>query len=164
MKKLTIAAATVVILLAGNALAQIGAKKEGDHRVKALLDKADLNYEVDKDGDYRLINGLENDRTQIVFIFSNTSNLGNMEIREIWSVGYLSDSIMPSSVAKDLLSENRIVKLGAWELGRFNGKEAGVFRAKIAADTDVKTLLMTLQAVSKTADEKEEELMSKDDL
>ncbi len=161
MRKLTIAA-VVIIICAGQAMAQIGEKEKGDHRIKDLLENTGLTYEVDKDGDFRLVNWFDNERSQVIFIFSNTSRLGDMEIREIWSVGYLSDGTMPSSVAKNLLEENDNVKLGAWELARVGDLEAGVFRANIAADTDLKTLLVTLHAVSETADAKEQELMSKD--
>jgi hypothetical protein len=38
-----------------------------------------------------------------------------------------------------------------------------VFSAQIAANTDVKTLLLALQAVTSTADEMEKELTDKDD-
>lgn len=164
MKQIIIAAATVVILIAGNAQAQIGEKKKGDQRVKVLLDKANLKYKVDKDGDFRLLMGFGDKRSQLVFITSQTSKLEHMEIREVWSVGYVSTGTIPSSVAKNLLRENARVKLGAWELVRFGGKEAGVFRAKIAAETDVKTLVETIGTVASTADEKEKELTSKDDL
>lgn len=167
MKPLVIGAS--IVLIAGLAAAQVGGpqvgeKKEADPRVKRLLDKADLKYEIDRDGDYKMINRFDNNRTQLVFVNSRTVRLGEMEIREIWSVGYVSDGVMPDEIVKDLLEANCKVKLGGWELRRFSGKEAGVFRAQIAADTDELSLLMTLQAVSKTADDMEQEHLNNDDL
>lgn len=152
------------VVAAVPAAAQIGTKKEADRRIAPLLEKADLKYEIDKDGDYKLINNFDDDRSQLIFINSRTTKLGTLEIREIWSVGYISDGVVPDEVLKDLLEENARVKLGGWEVRSFSGREAGVFRAQIAADTDEVTLLLTMQAVSKTADQKEKELMSKDDL
>lgn len=162
MRPLSIGA--VIVLIAGLASAQVGGKKDADPRVKRLLDKAELKYEIDKDGDFKLINSFDNGRSQLIFVNSQTVQLGTMEIREVWAVGYVAEDVMPDAIAKDLLAENARVKLGGWELRRFSGKEAGVFRAQIAADTDELTLLMTLQAVSKTADDKEQELLAKDDL
>lgn len=155
----------VIFLTAGLAAAQVGeTNKEADPRVKRLLDQAGLKYKIDKDGDFKLINRFDDDRSHMVFINSRTTQLGKMEIREVWSVGYMSDDVMPDAIAKDLLNANAKVKLGGWELRRFSGKEAGVFRAQIAADTDERSLLMTMQAVSKTADDKEKEILKTDDL
>lgn len=163
MKTLFIGA--VVVLTAGLAAAQVGeTKQEADPRVKRLLDESGLKYVIDKDGDFKLINSFDNDRSHMVFVNSRTVKLGKMEIREVWSVGYVSDGVMPDAIAKDLLDANAKVKLGGWELRRFSGKEAGVFRAQIAADTDELSLLMTMQAVSRTADDKEKEILTTDDL
>lgn len=170
-KTLAIMSSTVILLVIATMVpAQVGEaakKKTPDPRVRKLLDEADMTYKVDEDGDYRLVFGFEDDRTQLVFIFSNTEKLGDMEIREIWSVGYLAEDEeegMTLKIAKDLLRENSRVKLGAWELGRFSGKEAGIFTAKIAAETRLKSLLITLRAVAVTADKKEEELLGTDEL
>ncbi len=144
--------------------AQIGAKKQGDPRVKELLDRSEMKYEVDSDGDFKLINVFDNGRSHVVYIVSETSRLGDLEIREIFSIGYLAADGMPEEVARNLLMENRRIKLGAWALAQAGEREAGVFRAQIAADTDAKTLLLTLRVVSKTADDKENELLESDDL
>ncbi len=141
-----------------------GMKKEGDSRVKALLDKADLKYEVDTDGDFKLVNGVGNGRTQVVFINSNTYQLQHMEMRQVWSVGYVSDGVMPPSIAKDLLRENAEIKLGGWEVRGFSGVETGIFRVQIAADADLTALALALSVVGKTADEKEKELLHNDAL
>lgn len=148
------------------AQAQIGeVEATGDSRVKNLLDQTDLKYEVDRDGDFRTGNRFENGRTQILFINSNTEMFMNMEIREVWSVGYIpSAGEISPVIALNLLRDNSKMKLGAWQILNMNGKDVAVFAAKIAADTNVKTLLGTMQLVSEAADLKESVLTEKDDL
>ena len=143
--------------------AQVGALKTGDPRVEKLLEESDLKYRVDKDGDFRIGNKMEGDRTQIAFILSNTSELGSLEIRQIWSVGYHSKSPFSESVANRLLEQNSKVKLGAWQVRKMGEDYVAVFVAQIAADTDKLSLLVTLHAVTTTADEMEKELTGKDD-
>ncbi|HID74448.1 MAG TPA: hypothetical protein EYP56_00435 [Planctomycetaceae bacterium] len=157
---------SVVAFVAAAVVVQAGEQQaaKSDPRVKALLEELEVKYTVDKDGDYRVINSFENGRSQLVFVNSNTSKLATMEIREVWSVGYLSEGTVSPAVARNLLLENGRVKIGGWQLSRFSGKEAGVFRAQIKADCDARTLLLTLHAVSQTADEKEKELVGGDDL
>ncbi|HOM16055.1 MAG TPA: hypothetical protein PLQ00_01935, partial [Thermoguttaceae bacterium] len=70
------------------AYAQVGVKKTPDQRVEKLLQEAELKYKVDEDGDFMLGNRLEGERTQLAWILSNTSQLGSLEIRQIWSIGY----------------------------------------------------------------------------
>lgn len=166
MSRGILSAALAVLFMVGATLAfaQIGERKTGDARVKVLLDKAEYKYTVDEDGDFRLVNTTADDRTHVVFIESKTAKLGDLEIRDVFSVGYISDEEVPASVMSNLLRENSLVKLGAWSISRINGKDAAVFRAKIAADTDTKTLLMTMRAVTSTADAKEKELLKTDDL
>jgi hypothetical protein len=166
MKGIGMMALVACMLVAGQTNAQIGDRKAtGDVRVKRLLDQTELKYEIDSDGDFKLINSFDNGRTQILFVNSNTERFLNMEIREVWSVGYISPTgVIPSTVALDLLRANSKIKLGAWQITKMGGKDVAVFAAKIAADTDVKTLLGTMQLVSEAADEKEAEITKKDDL
>lgn len=164
MRSWLFAIALVLLVAPLESFAQVGAKKQGDPRVKELLDKAELKYEVDSDGDFKLLNSFDNGRSQVVFILTETVQLGDLEIREVFSIGYVSADSVSAEIARNLLEENRRVKLGAWELNSLGGKEVGVFRAKIAAETDVNALLMTLHAVTSTADQKEQELLSSDEL
>jgi len=164
--KLMIVMMTIVVLCSPVLFAQIGAvKATSDERVKRLLDKLELKYVVDKDGDFKLIMKLAHDRTQLVFVNSNTEKFRNMEIREVWSVAYLpSDGIISESVALNLLRANTKMKLGAWQIQRIGGKDAAAFTVKLAADTDAETLNAIMVYVSEAADEKENELTQTDDL
>ncbi|MCS7304335.1 MAG: hypothetical protein NZ602_04425 [Thermoguttaceae bacterium] len=152
-----------VLQAAPMAFGQLGAKKSPDQRVEKLLQEAELKYKIDEDGDFVLGNRIDDERTQLAFILSRTSQLGTMEIRQIWSIGYRSKEPIPPKIAARLLEQNGQVKLGAWQIRKMGDHYVAVFAAQIAADTDTKTLLLALHAVTTTADEMEKELTGKDD-
>ncbi len=134
-----------------------------DPRVKRVLDQTDLKYTIDKDGDYRFLFDLPNDRVQVVFINSKTEKYGNFEIREIWSAGYQSDTPFSAAIANRLLVNNFETKLGAWQTTRLNNKNVAVFTAKVDASLNAQQLEGVLTAVRKIADEMEKEITGKDD-
>ncbi len=163
MKKAVVVSMAVLVCLATFTYAQVGAKKAGDSRVETLLKEADLTYTIDEDGDFRLENDVGNGRTQLVWILSNTSNLGSLEIRQVWSVAYRSKTPFSAEVANRLLEVNSKVKLGSWQVREMGDEYVAVFSAQIAADTDRMSLLLAIHAVTTTADEIEKELTEKDD-
>jgi hypothetical protein len=144
--------------------AQVGERQESDQRVKTVLDRLDLSYTIDAGGDYRMLNSLGNGRSQVVFVNSETCTYGNMEIREIWSVGCIQAEPFATSVMRALLVENRQKKLGAWEIANVGGKEALVFTIRIAADADDTSVRYAILAAQENADEKERVLTGGDDL
>ncbi|MFM9959820.1 MAG: hypothetical protein ACKV2Q_01175 [Planctomycetaceae bacterium] len=153
-----------LLLVYPNAEAQIGGKKRGDPRVREILTKADLNFELDSDGDFKIGNKFDNGRTQLAFIDSDVSKLFGLEIRDVWSLALISDSPLSADIANNLLRENGRVKLGAWQVKKVKDIYIVVFAAKISADADRDTLLTTLQVVTQAADEKEKELSNNDEL
>ncbi len=150
-------------LVSQTAFGQVGAKPMADQRVEKLLQAAELKYRIDEDGDFVLGNRIDEQRTQLAWILSRTSQLGTMEIRQIWSIAYRSAEPIPPKIAARLLEQNGQVKLGAWQIRKMGENYVAVFAAQIAADTDTKTLLLALHAVTTTADEMEKELTGKDD-
>jgi hypothetical protein len=152
------------LLVIGQATAQIGAKKDHDARVERMLDAVELKYQIDSDGDFKLANRFENGRTQIVFVESNTEKYQKMEIREIWSVAYISDGFLSPSIMRTLLKDNGNKKLGGWKLATSDGKECAVFYVQIAADAEKIAFVSALQLASQAADEMEKQLTGKDEL
>ena len=160
---LTLGLSAVLALQGTLALAQVGGKPAGDPRVERLLEAADLNYEVDADNDFRLVIEFNDGRSQLLWVLSNTTELDDLEIREVWSVAYRSETPLPTRVASRLLSQNANVKIGAWQTRKMGDEYVALFSAQIAADTDPATLLTVIQAVSATADEMEIELLGGSD-
>lgn len=164
MKKLVVSIALVsLVLLSPLASAQVGAKKAGDPRVEKLLKELELKHTLDKDGDYRLGTDIGEGRTQLVWILSNTEELGTLEIRQIWSVAYRSKAPLSAEITNRLLEQNTHVKLGAWQVRKMGDDYVAVFAAQIGADTDKLSLLLALHAVTTSADKIEKELTAEDE-
>jgi hypothetical protein len=138
----------------------VGARPEHDKRVSRVLESLDLEYTIDDDGDFRLIFKMEGDRTQVVFIQSSTSEYRDLEIRDVFSVGYESeDEVIPEDIANRLLGQNWKIKLGAWaKMGKY-----AVFVSKVDANAGGKTLWSAIKLTAKAADEMESELTGKAD-
>ncbi len=141
-----------------------------DERIKKLLDEAELKYDIDEDGDFKLLFEYDDGRSQIVFINSQTESYQGMEIREIWAVGYVTpestegNEKVPSDVCENLIRANAKLKLGAWQVQTMGEKEVGVFRAMITAEASRDVVVDTLRLVGISADEKEAELLKNDEL
>lgn len=162
--KTKIIACLLLGFIAAAAHAQIGAAPAHDARIEALLDKAGWKYEIDSDGDFRILHRFDDDRTHLAWINSRTEHYRNLEIREIWALGYHSDRELPGDLSRTLLQKNHEYKWGSWKIQRFDGREAAVFYVQIAADADQQSLVAALLSVMGAADELEEELTDADDL
>ena len=140
----------------------IGAK-EGDSRVQALLEELELKYDIDGDGDFRVGFDLEDGRAQLAFIRSETTQFGNFDIREIFSVAYISEGPLDTQLANALLIYNAHVKLGSWRIVRQEDNQCIVaFAVQIAANTDAKSLYTAMRLVIDTADAVEQKLDEED--
>ena len=170
--KITTCCAIVLalVMLNGQVHAQLGdsspdSSQDYDQRVKKVLDTTDLKYEIDSDGDFKLIFEYDDGRSHIVFINSNTETYQNMEIREIWAVGYVAESgTISAPIALNLIRANSTIKLGAWQVHKMGDREVASFRAMISANSNAETITDVLRLVGISADEKEAELTGTDDL
>lgn len=143
--------------------AQVGLTKVApDSRVERILTEAKLNYTVDSDGDFKLYTQLKDGRLQTVWIISETQLVGSLEVRQVWSLGYASDSPLPEPILRELLEQNARVKLGAWQIRKMSGKYVAVFAVQVGANIDKTNLLQILSAVASTADDLEKSLSDKD--
>ena len=161
-------AATVVLLLslfASSAIAQIGEPDEqpkADPRVLEALEQASLKYTIDSDGDCKLSFALDDDRTHLVFINSNTEFYDKMEVREIWACGADSKDGFSRQQLEKLLKMNQQYKLGSWSLTP-DGRRA-IFTIVVSARANSDTIDSMVRLVSTIADGLEEEWLGTDDL
>lgn len=133
-----------------------------DPLVERHLEQLNYNYEVDEDGDYKLVFELDGGRSQLVYVRSPVEEFGTHRVREIWSPGYRSDTEQFSAkVANRLLEATQDNKLGAWaKQGHF-----AVFVVKLPSDASAQALEDAIDAAVRSADEMENELTpGKDDL
>jgi len=133
---------------------------KADQRVRKALDELELKYTIDSDGDFRVLFDMGEGRSQLAIIRSSTSKYRNLEVREIWSVGYKSEGKQfPQEVANALLEDTFPKKLGAWA----KLDDLAVFVVKFPADADNETLLSCLKLALEAADAMEEKLTGEKD-
>jgi hypothetical protein len=137
--------------------------KSGDPRIKKILDEKDIKYEVDIDGDYKVIFDLGDDRSQVAFINSNVEEFAGCEIREIWSPGLVGEGELSQRVANELLSRNQQYKLGSWSTMKSDGNIAAVFTVAIDANATSDELISSLFVVLRVADDIEKEFLQGSD-
>ena len=139
-------------------------KPVADARIKAALDRQQIDYEIDEDGDFRVIFTTDDDgdRTQLVFVNSNVEKYGEkLEIREIWSLGYRNDGSVPPALVKKAAKMSRDYVVGAWEV---IGDNRLALVAKVPANLDDDTLLGTIGSIGRKADAFEKDTLGTDDL
>jgi hypothetical protein len=139
-------------------------KPPADPRVKETLDKLGVKYEIIPNGDFKLLVETENKRVQVVFIESKTEKLGNLEIRYISSIGYISQGALSADIANKLLQNSSVNKIAAWQVFTKDQTHIAVLIGKIAVNSDAETIKNTLLSVGYGADTIEKELTGKDDL
>ena len=135
-----------------------------DERIKATLERLKIDFEEDEDCDYRIIVPIDSDgeRTQLVFVNSNTEKFGGkLEIREIWSVGYKNDGSVPPALVQKAakLSQNYII--GAWEV---IGENRLAIVMKVPAVMEDELLRIAIVSVAQKADALEKDALGTDEL
>ena len=148
---------TLLIALAATGSA---AAADADKAVARHLDKLGYTYEVDEDGDYRMVFDVEGDRTQMVYVRSSVEDFGSHNIREIWSPAYSSKTKQfPVAVANRLLEDSQDAKMGGW----VKQDTTAMCVVKIDADATADQLSDAIDAAIRTADAMELELTKKDE-
>ena len=135
----------------------------GDPVLEALLKSADIPYEVDEDGDYKIVYDWSKEkRSQLVYISGTTEDISGVKLYEIFSPAkVMDDDAIDPALAKRLLVENAQYKFGAWELA---GKTV-YFGGKVPTDMPAAQFETLVSAIASTADDMEQELTpGKDDL
>jgi len=164
MTRMRVVVLSVAFVAAGpsTGLAQAQAAVAPDDRVARQLTEAGLGYVVDDEGDYRLQFSVGDGRSQVAWVASGTAKVGDLEVRDLWSIAYRSTGQVPQEMANGLLQANAQQTLGAWQVQRSGEEYLVVFSAPVDVKTDAKTLALALDAVTKTADAMEQALTGGD--
>lgn len=126
-----------------------------DASVKSRLEARGVKYEIDDDGDYKILVSYKADkRTQLVFVSGATQSVKGFQVREVFSpVGRVEeDGIAKQALA--LLEENRRMKIGAWEVA----DDVLYFVIKLPDTVDATQLEAAIEIAAQNADDKEIEL------
>ncbi len=134
-----------------------------DPALEALLKAADIPFEIDDDGDYKVVYEWSKDkRSQLVYISGTPEELDGVKLYEIFSPAkVIDDATIDPALARRLLGDNAKYKFGAWELA---GKNL-YFGGKIPVGISAAHFETLVDVIAGTADDMEHELTpGKDDL
>jgi hypothetical protein len=137
------------------------APPSGDPRVAAALKAAGLTYALD-DGDFRLDYDVGEARSQRVWVASETAQVDQLEIRDVWSVAARGKGEVPADLARMLLKENVRMILGAWQVNQSADEYLVVYTAQIDAAANAATLQQAIEVVMFSADRIEKQLSDQD--
>lgn len=134
-----------------------------DPALEALLKAADIPFELDEDGDYKIVYEWSKDkRSQLVYVSGTIEELDGVKLYEVFSpASVMDESKVDAALANRLLRENATYKFGAWEI---SGKSL-YFGGKVPAGITASQFETLVDVVAGTADDMEKELSpAKDDL
>lgn len=129
------------------------AKRAADRAlIEGLLKQAELEYTIDKDGDYRLVFNQGGGRLQVVWINGKREDLGEFEVLSLFSLAYCG--ALTKAMTLDLLSDR--YKVGNWTtLKKSNGEFEVYFRAQVSAGIRSADFRTCCEHVAEAADELE---------
>lgn len=156
MRKLESPARLAAFGLAAGLVLAPAASGATDDSVRSRLDLIGYKYEVDKDGDYKLvINYAAEKRSQLVWVSGGTETYDTFRVREIYSpAGRLAADGINGTKALDLLLRSGKTKLGDWEI-----RGDGLYYAiKLPEPITADQLHSAIKLVAETADNMEIEL------
>jgi len=159
--RFAIAAATLMAAASVAAAAADPAPSGADPRVQAALQAAGLGYSVDE-GDFRLEYDVDKDRSQRVWVASDTARIDQLEVRDVWSVAARGKGEVPADLARMLLKENVRMILGAWQVNQSEDEYLVVFLAQVDAAANAATLQEVIEVVMFSADRIEKQLSDQD--
>ena len=138
-----------------------------DRKCQKALDKADLVYEIDSDGDFKLVVKVPDNRTQLVYVYSNTLTYDEVEVRTIMSPALVADTdqALTAETMRLLLVDNFENKMGAWEVvERPDGGIVIQYVVKPPADIGADELRSLIGLAAIAADMIEQQITEGDDL
>jgi len=155
-------AAVFATLLAGFALAP-GHAHAADAGIEALLKQSGTPYEVDKDGDYKVVIEWSKDkRSQLVYVGGTPETFADAPVYDVFAPALaVDDDGLSAADANELMKASGDLKLGAWEL-RGDG---AYFAVKVpAGNLTAEQFDKILSLAAETADDFEMEHSDSDDL
>ncbi len=128
-------------------------------RLVDLLNESGLEYSIDSDGEASLLFEIDEERTQLVWIRTDLTPMGDESLFHVYSTACETKGDIPRERALWLLSENPRLILGAWSILRDPGapssKRCVVLSLELPDSIDAGQLKTALVFAASTADELE---------
>ena len=141
--------------------------EKADSTVTEALQSAGVGYKLDEDGNFHLTVKYKIGRSQKVLVRSTTIQLGpepdGDDMREIYSVAFVSSQPPSPGLAARLLEESGTAKIGGWVVRKVGDKFEIAFRAIVPADMCEDELIPAISIVASFADSLEKAETNKDE-
>lgn len=147
----------------GVALVAHAPARAEDTSVADRLKARGIEYEVDDDGDYKVVYEYsKEDRTQLVFVSGGTETVRDLTVREVFApAARIEADGIDGARALELLRDSSMNKLGSWEIRG----DALYFVIKLFDEASAAELEKAMDIAAEVADDKEIELTGgRDDL
>lgn len=168
----------IVTILWCLSIATVQAADELDERVKAALESSEIKFTETESHNVRAEFSTTEDRTNLVFINSDTQKDGEYEHREVWAVACSIGDVESTNYSANrsegyhyhellarLMSRNSGNQTGGFKLVRDSenrGKSLIVYSAIVPADASGELLKSVMDACAFNADNLEKEWTMKD--
>ncbi len=151
-----------LLLLASTVFAQNLAP--ADPGVAAALDEQGVIYSINDEGNFVVVYQMDADeeRSQRVFVVSQSSSYRNAEVREIWSVAIVLNEYPDEELLYYLLTVNSGIKVGAWAVEEFDDEIWILYTIKVPVDIGSAALKDLIYFTAEMCDELEAELVGDD--
>lgn len=140
------------------------AQAASDGQVEAQLAAAGMAYERNAAGHLMLRMGLQQDRTQIAFVDSESYAVGEARFRQVWSIGWVADQAPQWETTLRLLEESQEAPVGGWTLQSGDREYLLLYKVQVPADANLKHLMAAIYSASFAADRLELSLSGGDQL
>ena len=154
--------AFATIFVAGFAFAP-GHARAADAAIESLLKQADTPYEVDKDGDYKIvIEWSQEKRSQLVYVGGTPETFADTPVYDVFAPALaVGEDGLSAEDANEMMKASGSLKLGAWE----RRGDGAYFAIKVpAGKLTAEQFDKILSLAAETADNFELEHSNSDDL
>jgi hypothetical protein len=127
-----------------------------------LMDATGLKYKITKSGNAMTTYTLDGGRTQAVYISKRQYQVGNLNLREIWSNAGTVSSDAEAETLRKLLTDGGEENVGAWMVEENDDGWLVYYSAKLP-DLSAADLKSVMRYIAAVADAKEQELGGNDE-
>jgi len=131
--------------------------------IRDLLDRSEIPYEIDEQGNYKIVRKLTDKRTQLVLIYGRAWDFQGIKIREIWAPAFRISGDLPADLANRLLRMSQVAKMGGWQVIEVGQDCLATYAIKVVDRMTVDELRKWIDYVASYADTTEQEVTGKDD-
>ncbi len=128
-----------------------------------LLDQSGIKYEINERGNFVVLRGFQDERTQLVFIYGKAWDYQGVQVRELFSPAFRLEGELPADLANQLLTRSQETSVGGWQVIESGGERIVAYAIKVVDRMTAEELRTWIDCVASEADDLEEKVTAKDD-